>query len=157
MPITPVHACTFVPFKISLERNCARAVASSAACSSAFPKCRSAASSFAARCSGSADASSAARIYSELFGWALLEPSPMFQPFAWRVGEPSVGAFADIAGRPELHPHWLFFFGVDALDAALARVRAAGGVVNGPTALPDGRRVAACEDPQGAAFGLIER
>jgi predicted enzyme related to lactoylglutathione lyase len=108
------------------------------------------------------NAKRAAQTYAELFGWALTErfelgPNSSFQQFAWRAGEPAAGAIGDIAGRPEVHPQWQFFFAIDALDAALAYVREHNGVVIGPTQLPDGRRVAACDDPQGAAFGLVER
>jgi uncharacterized protein len=108
-----------------------------------------------------ADASHAAQLYVELFGWVLTErielPSQgSFQQFAWRAGEPNAGVIGDIAGRSEIHPQWQFFFAVASLDAALACVQEHGGAVVGPTALPDGRRIAACEDPQGAAFGLIE-
>lgn len=107
-------------------------------------------------------ASRAAQIYVELFGWALTERIELgvngsFQQFAWRAGEPNAGAIGDIAGRPGVHPQWQFFFGVRSLDAALARVPELGGTVLGPTELPDGRRVAACDDPQGAAFGLVEQ
>jgi predicted enzyme related to lactoylglutathione lyase len=103
----------------------------------------------------------AAQIYVELFGWVLTErleliSGHVFQQFAWRAGEPNAGAIGDIAGRPEVHPQWQFFFAVGSLDAALACVRDHGGVVIGPTQLPDGRRLAACDDPQGAAFGLVE-
>lgn len=106
------------------------------------------------------NASRAAQLYAELFGWVLTEPfelasSGSFQQFAWRAGEPNAGAIGDIAGRPEIHPQWHYFFAVQSLDAALALVRERGGVVIGPTGLPDGRRIAACEDPQGAAFGLV--
>jgi predicted enzyme related to lactoylglutathione lyase len=45
---------------------------------------------------------------------------------------------------------------VPSLDVAVERVRTHGGVVIGPLELPDGVRVAACDDAQGAAFGLIE-
>lgn len=75
---------------------------------------------------------------------------------AWADGQPTIGMISDIAGRPEVHPHWLFLFAVPSLDAAVARVRSLGGIAIGPTALPNGARVAVCDDPQGAAFGLIE-
>lgn len=52
---------------------------------------------------------------------------------------------------------WLFLFRIDALDAAIAKVGAAGGKVIGPFLLPGGDRIAVCDDPQGAAFGLYER
>jgi len=43
---------------------------------------------------------------------------------------------------------------VAALDAAMAAVQAAGGSVLAPISLPDGARIAVCDDPQGAAFVL---
>jgi len=105
------------------------------------------------------DATRAAQIYVELFGWALTEPfelgSTRFQQFAWQAGEPNVGAIGDIANRPDVHPQWQFFFAVASLDTALAHVREHGGTVLGPTKLPNGELIAACEDPQGAAFGLV--
>lgn len=106
------------------------------------------------------DAARAAENYVALFGWALTERLELggalgnHQQFAWSAGEASVGSITDIAGRPEVHAHWLFSFGVRSLDAALAAVRAGGGTVFGPMMLPGGVRVAMCEDPQGAAFGL---
>ena len=107
------------------------------------------------------NAGRAAQLYVELFGWVLTERfelgSSSFQQFAWRAGEPNAGAIADIAGHPEIHPQWQYFFAVQSLNAAVACVRELGGLMIGPTELPDGRRIAACEDAQGAAFGLVER
>jgi predicted enzyme related to lactoylglutathione lyase len=56
---------------------------------------------------------------------------------------------SDIAGRPGVHPHWLFHFRVPVLDAALDVVRAQGGLVIGPFRAPSGERIAVCDDPQG--------
>jgi predicted enzyme related to lactoylglutathione lyase len=109
------------------------------------------------------NASRAAVIYTELFGWVLterfeLKESGSFQQFAWSAGEPNAGAIGDIAGRPGLHAQWQFFFAAaGSFDAALECVRRNGGTVVGPTELPNARRIAACEDPQGAAFGIVER
>jgi predicted enzyme related to lactoylglutathione lyase len=99
--------------------------------------------------------------YIELFGWSLgpwvdLGALGRFQQFAWRAAEPSVGSIGDVADRPGVHTHWMFHFGVPDLDAALARASARGAIVIGPYRLPSGARVAACDDPQGAAFGLME-
>lgn len=63
------------------------------------------------------NADRAAQIYSELFGWALSESFEMasgrsFQQFAWQAGEPNAGAIGDIAGHPEIHAQWQFFFAV---------------------------------------------
>lgn len=99
--------------------------------------------------------------YRELFGWHFAERVDLgalgvFHPFAWQPGGANVGSMSDITQRPGVHPHWLFHFRVAALEPALARVRAAGGVVMGPFGLPGGERLAVCDDPQGAAFALWE-
>jgi predicted enzyme related to lactoylglutathione lyase len=99
--------------------------------------------------------------YRELFGWHFTERLELgalgvYHPFTWHPGGASVGSMADITQRPGVHPHWLFHFHVAALEPALARVRAAGGLVIGPMVLPGGERIAVCDDPQGAAFTLRE-
>lgn len=103
----------------------------------------------------------ASQNYSELLGWPVepsldLGPLGQHRRFAFAAGEASVGLISDVEGRPGVHPHWLFFFGVPSLDEAVRRVRAHAGVVIGPLELPLGARVAVCDDPQGAAFGIIE-
>jgi predicted enzyme related to lactoylglutathione lyase len=56
------------------------------------------------------------------------------------------------------HPAWLMYVIVGDLDAALSRVREAGGqVINGPMSVGGADRVAQCMDPQGAAFALHAR
>jgi uncharacterized protein len=107
------------------------------------------------------NAAQAKRNYVEQFAW---EPADcidlgahgVFQQFAWCAGGESVGAIGDIAERPGVQPHWLFFFEVVALDPSIAAVRAAGGSVIEPSTLPNGQRVCVCDDPQGAAFALWE-
>jgi len=97
--------------------------------------------------------------YTELFGWSLTERIDLgtrgkFQQFAWHAGGTSVGAIGDIAARPGVHPHWLFFFEVAALEPAIAATRTSGGVVLDTLTTPSGERVCVCDDPQGAAFAL---
>lgn len=103
--------------------------------------------------------------YRALFGWhptddLELGPLGLHHGFAWAAGAPSVGSMADLSRPFGVHPQWLFHFRAGpfegGLDGALAFVRAAGGLVIGPTELPGGVRVAACEDPQGGAFALRE-
>jgi hypothetical protein len=92
-----------------------------------------------------------------LFGWSLgrrvhvpeLGPS---QPFAWAQAE--VGSIAAIE-QPGIHPQWLFSFRVPDIAKATRFVQTTGGLVVGPFELPDGSLMAVCEDPQGAAFGLV--
>jgi len=104
----------------------------------------------------------AAENYRALCGWDLtdrvvLDVPGTFHQFAWHKGGESVGVMADIADRPGVHPHWTFFFEVDALESATALTRDAGGLTLAPLTLPSGERFCVCEDPQGAAFGLRER
>lgn len=99
--------------------------------------------------------------YGEQLGWHFFEPlrleeGGVLHPFAWHHGGEQVGAFYDIAGRPDVHPHWLFHFRVASLATALETVKRAGGLAIGPLTLPNGDVIAVCDDPQGAAFALLE-
>ena len=99
-------------------------------------------------------------LYGALFGWRATETLDLgpelgaYHVFSWDEPGPSVGGMVGSARMPHIHPHWLFSFRVEDLDAALAKVRSLGGTVVEPRQLPSGERVAACEDPQGAAFAL---
>lgn len=78
------------------------------------------------------------------------------------AGAPLAGALLDSAARlPGIHPHWLLYFAVDDLDAALAAACARGARQGPPVRAlgvgPAALRVVACDDPQGAAFGLAGR
>jgi uncharacterized protein len=96
--------------------------------------------------------------YAEQFGWCFEEPVQLagfvLHPFAWQAGGSPVGAFCDIANRPEAHPHWLFQFRVTGLELSIQTVKAGGGHVVTELELPTGERLAVCDDPQGAAFAL---
>lgn len=107
------------------------------------------------------DVDRAALAYAEVCGWSLLPSLDLglhgvVHPFAWQAGGAPVGVLCDVATRPGVHPHWLFQLHAVDLASALDRLRAAGGVADEPITLPDGDRLAVCEDPQGAAFSLRE-
>jgi len=52
--------------------------------------------------------------------------------------------------------HWLYYITVEAIDAASARVKSAGGkVVHGPMQVPGGSWIINGHDPQGAMFALV--
>jgi predicted enzyme related to lactoylglutathione lyase len=100
--------------------------------------------------------------YAELFGWSLgrdldLGAMGRHREIVFAAGERAAGALSDVTARPEVHAHWLFFWPVPSLDRAIEEVRARGGKVLGPMTLPGGARIAACDDPQGAAFGIVLR
>lgn len=100
-------------------------------------------------------------MYSELFGWVCRQTidDPEFgghRLFAWRDAGEVVGSMANTARRPGIHTHWLFYFPVERLDGCITRVRALGGQAFDPIDFLGTLRLSACEDPQGAAFGLVE-
>ncbi len=102
-------------------------------------------------------------LYTARFGWtatATFDATPplgSIRGFAWRDDGPSVGGMASIANAPAVHPQWLYFFPVADLEAAVAVVRARGGVALDVVRRPNGDRLVVCDDPQGAAFGLLQR
>ncbi|KYF88537.1 hypothetical protein BE17_35525 [Sorangium cellulosum] len=106
------------------------------------------------------DPDTAAMMYSALFDWSFTEDVDLgqlrhHQRFAFDAGESSSGLISDVEGRPRSPYHWLFF-SVPSIDVAVDRVRRHGGIVIGPIELPNGVRVAAWDDAQGATFGLVE-
>ena len=94
--------------------------------------------------------------YGGLFGWQAayahdMGPMGIYQTFsaggAWTGGM--------MTGASATGPHWHFYIAVDDIDAAVARVTAAGGTVqDGPHPVPGDSWVAVAHDPQGAGFGL---
>jgi hypothetical protein len=96
--------------------------------------------------------------YSGLFGWKKGDAMDMgamgvYQLFS--TGDGPVGGM--MTKMPEAPvPFWLYYFNVDAIDAAVARVRGAGGkVALEPRQVPTGQWIAQAFDPQGAMFGLL--
>jgi predicted enzyme related to lactoylglutathione lyase len=59
------------------------------------------------------------------------------------------------ADSPRIHSQWLFFFEASDFEGSMAKIRARGGLVLEPRHTPGGDLAVACDDPQGAAFGLI--
>jgi uncharacterized protein len=107
-----------------------------------------------------ADWETAFAFYSELFGWEKATAVDMgamgtYQLFA-TGGEPIGGMFNKPKAVPA--PFWLYYFNVDAIDAATERVKAGGGqILNGPMEVPGGSWIVQCMDPQGAMFALVGR
>ena len=78
-----------------------------------------------------------------MFGWKkdqAVDISPMgtYQLFALGSGGPAIGGMWN---KPKEVPatFWLYYFNVDAIDAAAERVKSAGGkITNGPMEVPGG-------------------
>jgi uncharacterized protein len=104
------------------------------------------------------DLESAWAFYSKLFGWTKAEavdtgPMGLYQTFA-TGDEPVGGMITKMPNTPT--PFWLYYFNVEAIDAAAARVTAAGGkVLMGPQQVPGELWIVQCTDPQGAMFALL--
>ncbi len=101
---------------------------------------------------------SAFAFYSSLFGWKktqAMDMGPMgtYQVFEIEGGQGG-GMMTKTAEVPA--PYWLYYFNVEAIDAASERVKSSGGqIVAGPHEVPGGRWVVQGLDPQGGKFALL--
>jgi hypothetical protein len=96
--------------------------------------------------------------YSELFAWQKAGAMPMgdlgeYQMFS--SGSEAVGAImTKCEDMPK--PQWMYYFNVEAIDAAIARVNENGGrIIMGPHEVPGDLWIVQGCDPQGAAFALV--
>ncbi|HTZ63874.1 MAG TPA: VOC family protein [Solirubrobacteraceae bacterium] len=100
------------------------------------------------------DASSA--FYSSLFGWTVapFEASP--EPYlSIKNGDANNGGIRPLP-QPGPPPNWLVYFGIEDLDAALAKLGELGGTTHaGPIDIQIAR-IAVVADPQGAMFALYD-
>jgi uncharacterized protein len=104
------------------------------------------------------DLESAFGFYSGLFGWTKGEAIDMGQMGVNQTfatgGAPCGGMMTKTPETPV--PFWLYYFNVNAVEAAMARVNDAGGqVIHGPMQGPGGSRIAHCLDPHGATFAMV--
>ena len=106
------------------------------------------------------DQAAAEDFYSGLFGWSQRKtPLPDGSHYTiFQLDGRDVGAcftlMADqvAAGVP---PHWGVYFKVDDCDAAVERIRGAGGTIfSEPFDVMEHLRMATCADPEGAPFNL---
>lgn len=105
------------------------------------------------------DMETAFAFYAGLFGWTRTSDLDMGPMGTYRLfatgGSEAVGGMMTKPPQVPM-PFWLFYFAVDAIDAAAARVTGAGGkVLNGPMEVPGGAWIIQCLDPQGAMFALV--
>jgi len=104
------------------------------------------------------DGNAAFAFYSDLFGWRKADAIDMGKMGVYQTFATGAGAVGGIMTKmPEVPwAFWLYYFNVEALDAAVARVKEAGGRIGlEPMQVPTGQWIAQCADPQGALFGLL--
>lgn len=101
---------------------------------------------------------SAFGFYADLFGWTkgdAMDMGPMGVYQIFDLDEQMLGGMMTKT-EAEPAPFWLYYFNVEGIDAAKARVEAAGGqVTSGPMEVPGGKWIVECLDPQGAIFALV--
>lgn len=105
----------------------------------------------------STDAKKAQAFYGEVLGWRVQDvpmgPTP-YQMIA--VGDKTVGGYTAPQGPAgTVPPHWISHLLVDNADAAVARVKAAGGTLRaGPMKIGEFGTMAAVTDPLGGGLNL---
>jgi predicted enzyme related to lactoylglutathione lyase len=103
------------------------------------------------------DGEAAFAFYGRTFGWQLNRDIDMGAMGTYRVFGLDGADMGGMMTRPPTMERamWVFYFNVDAIDAAAERVTAAGGqVVFGPVEVPGDIWIIQCIDPQGALFAL---
>jgi predicted enzyme related to lactoylglutathione lyase len=108
------------------------------------------------------DAEGAKAFYRDLFGWqetSVMDMGPMgkYHMFGRDVA-PMGGMMNKPPELASVPPHWLYYFLVPDVHAAVERVKSSGGkILNGPMEVPGGDWIVQAMDPQGAAFALHHR
>ncbi|HWX95779.1 MAG TPA: VOC family protein [Solirubrobacteraceae bacterium] len=100
------------------------------------------------------DPEGAIPFYSGLFGWQIEPAGGTAEPYlSIKNGEANNGGMRGL-GQPGVPPHWLVYFAVEDIDAAIARVAELGGSkMVGPIDIQIAK-IAVVSDPQGAFFAL---
>ena len=103
------------------------------------------------------DWDTALEFYAKMFGWTRDHAVDMGPMGTYQIFAIAGTAAGGMMNKPQPGPTaWSFYFTVAAIDAAMARVTAAGGtVVQGPVEVPGGMWIVQALDPQGVAFALI--
>lgn len=104
------------------------------------------------------DLDKAWEFYSKLFGWTKgtsmdMGPMGIYQLFQID-GKDHGGMMKKMESMPM--STWGYYFNVNGIDAAIARITKAGGkIVNGPMEVPGGQWTVSASDLQGAFFSLV--
>lgn len=104
------------------------------------------------------DMPAAFAFYAALFGWTEAETMQIPEAGPYRIFAHAGAGIGGMVTRPPQvpGPFWIYYFAVPDIDAAVARVEAAGGtLLLAPMEVPGGAWVIQAMDPQGAAFALV--
>ena len=104
-----------------------------------------------------ADGAKAYDFYEAQFGWSKSAEFDMGPMGVYQLFNAGAGDLGGVMTSPNFpRPAWLYYFNVEDINAAKARVEAAGGtVVEGPHQVPTGQWMFQATDPQGALFALL--
>lgn len=104
--------------------------------------------------SSNLDASKA--FYGDLFGWSVtpFEGSP--EPYLSIENDGASNGGIRPLSPPGTHPHWLVYFGVEDIDAALAKAQELGGVKHAGPIDIQMAKIGVVQDPQGAMFAVYD-
>ncbi len=95
--------------------------------------------------------------YADLLRWHHAGAMPMGTLGDYKfihAGDAAIGASMNTP--PGATAGWRFYFAVDDVDAAVARLQEGGGaVIQGPDEIPGGRHSVVAHDPQGIEFGFV--
>lgn len=103
------------------------------------------------------DLDGAFAFYSGLFGWEKADAIDMGAMGIYQLFAKDGQTIGGMMTKPDFVPqaHWGYYFNVEDIDAAVERIKAAGGAVtNGPMEVPGGAWIVQATDPQGAHFAL---
>lgn len=99
--------------------------------------------------------------YAKLFGWTEKSSMDMgsewgkYRMFGVSKGEEMIGGMMKQPTSVPGEPQWRFYFIADGIDAAIERLKSAGGQLSdGPHQVPGGAWAAQATDPHGVRFGL---
>ncbi len=96
--------------------------------------------------------------YESLFGWVKHDVVPMGEMGVYQTFGPTDRAIGGMFSHhtPAPGPYWLYYFGVEDIDAAVERIKAHGGpILMGPVEVPGGAFVVNAQDPQGGLFAVL--
>jgi uncharacterized protein len=96
--------------------------------------------------------------YAKQFGWETFELMEMGEMGKYRIFGAGGVPMGGMMNKPKEAPvsAWGFYVNVDSIDAAIERIKKAGGQVTmGPSEVPGGQWIVQGLDPQGAAFALV--